>query len=150
MLSDFVWGNYRTEMVSTVLWSLGSIFVLLTTIPAFTHLGGSGGVGFLTFIPVFLGIFLTASGYGMINPIQSVFVADQFKAGQEPAMVRSFAWVRGVVRVRGASAWCVCGERVLGGGGSGSMKGTFWVWRVCELVSERARPTWGSQTWGSR
>ena len=120
MLSDFVWGNYRTEMVSTVLWSLGSIFVLLTTIPAFTHLGGSGGVGFLTFIPVFLGIFLTASGYGMINPIQSVFVADQFKAGQEPAMVRSFAWVRGVCE---CVCVCECVVRVRREGVGG-----WWEW----------------------
>ena len=39
-----------------------------------------------------VGLFLISLGYGVINPIQSVFVADQFRPGQEQFMVNSFSW----------------------------------------------------------
>lgn len=84
-------GNYRAERISSWVWTLGAVVMMMSVIrPAMGVLGGAHRKA-LTLGSAFAGLFLTALGYGVINPLQSVFLADQFRPGQEASLSRSFS-----------------------------------------------------------
>ena len=87
VLSDYRLGNYMLQCYSTALWTLGALIMLLATIPAVLDLGA-----WVKLTTAFAGLALTAIGYGAINPVQSVLLADQFGPGEETAMIRSFSY----------------------------------------------------------
>lgn len=73
-------------MLSYLLWTAGCGLMLFTVIPEAVHLlHGIHSIPVLTL--VVLCIVLQALGYGMINPIQCVFVADQFLPSQVKILI---------------------------------------------------------------
>lgn len=69
LVSDRWLGNYLTQWGSSWYWLAGAIIIQWTVI-GLNHT--------LSIVLAVLGLSLTAFGYGMINPIQSIFVGDQF------------------------------------------------------------------------
>mmetsp|Transcript_34598 Transcript_34598/g.86942 ORF Transcript_34598/g.86942 Transcript_34598/m.86942 type:complete len:595 (-) Transcript_34598:1202-2986(-) len=90
VLSDIWFGNYLCQFWSGWLWALGSVLVLLTTIPAVV--GGSfGDPTTAALILCVCGLVLVALGYAVINVIQSVFVGDQYLEHESKELASSFS-----------------------------------------------------------
>lgn len=67
-------------MVCYILWTVGCILLLFTVIPEVLNF--LGGVSLTILIICGVSIFIQGVGYGMVNPLQSVLVADQFHKSQ--------------------------------------------------------------------
>jgi dipeptide/tripeptide permease len=94
-MSDKRLGNYRTQVICQVIWVIGQAIVLLLTVSAVDKL--LGGVTGHAVVPlVTIGLLVLAVGYGLIQPMQSVLVADQFdENGDEESnkqRASSFSW----------------------------------------------------------
>ena len=80
-IADRRWGNYRTQLVAQIVWAIGmTVIVLITWRVCYTLFGSATAAGTRTIAGV--GLFLVAVGYGVVQPLQSVLVADQF-GGEE-------------------------------------------------------------------
>eukprot|EP01090_Pellita_catalonica_P018567 TRINITY_DN6043_c0_g1_i1.p1 TRINITY_DN6043_c0_g1~~TRINITY_DN6043_c0_g1_i1.p1 ORF type:complete len:347 (+),score=41.94 TRINITY_DN6043_c0_g1_i1:44-1042(+) len=73
ILTDRVLGNFKTQVYFNIIWCVGCVLQVVTVLPHFDH-----SKSWAMYILVTSNICLQAIGYGIINPIQSVFVADQF------------------------------------------------------------------------
>lgn len=80
--ADLRWGRYSTQVVTSVLWSLGSAGLLACTI---AQLSGAS-MGYKLAL-TFAGIGLTAAGMGAQQPSQAAFVGDQVRASRAAAFV---------------------------------------------------------------
>ena len=93
-LGDKKIGNYRTQFWCQVLWVIGQALLMLMTVSAFNSiLGGVDSVAVRLLVTT--GFLIQGIGSGIINPIQSVFIADQFDdegEENEKARVSSFSW----------------------------------------------------------
>mmetsp|Transcript_1611 Transcript_1611/g.5691 ORF Transcript_1611/g.5691 Transcript_1611/m.5691 type:complete len:531 (-) Transcript_1611:47-1639(-) len=83
LVSDRWLGNYLTQWGSGWYWLAGAIIIQWTVI---------GLPHTLSVTLAVLGLSLTAFGYGMINPIQSIFVGDQFGPSQAKHKIAAFSW----------------------------------------------------------
>ena len=93
-LSDKQFGNYRMQVVCQFIWVAGQAIVMVFTIRAIDSVIG-GVEGSPVRVLVTIGLLILAVGYGLIQPMQSVFVADQFnEEGEENEKQRaaSFSW----------------------------------------------------------
>uniref|UniRef100_UPI00398E6652 solute carrier family 15 member 1-like n=1 Tax=Pristiophorus japonicus TaxID=55135 RepID=UPI00398E6652 len=73
-LSDFCFGRYRTILMLSILYLLGTIVVSVTAIP--------GQMG-INSVGAYIGLFLTSVGSGGIRSSVSPFGADQIVANEE-------------------------------------------------------------------
>eukprot|EP01116_Phalansterium_solitarium_P014349 TRINITY_DN31969_c0_g1_i1.p1 TRINITY_DN31969_c0_g1~~TRINITY_DN31969_c0_g1_i1.p1 ORF type:complete len:387 (+),score=138.46 TRINITY_DN31969_c0_g1_i1:126-1286(+) len=74
-------------MYSMLLWSAGCLLMVTTVIEPFIDVIGSAAVLAICAIST----VLQALGYGLLNPIQNVFVADQFTKQQAAEQTTSFS-----------------------------------------------------------
>jgi dipeptide/tripeptide permease len=82
-LSDRVTGNYPLQLGGLIGWCVGAAMIFLSV-----WRGLVGSDPRLVLPLAFVGVFTQAAGYGIADPLQSVFVADQFEEGQEEDMTR--------------------------------------------------------------
>ncbi|CAB3376602.1 Hypothetical predicted protein [Cloeon dipterum] len=68
IIADNWLGNYKTILFGSIFYSLGIVAVLVSSIPDII----------ITSILTFLGLFLTATGKGIVAPCINVFGGDQF------------------------------------------------------------------------
>lgn len=83
LVSDRWLGNYLTQWGSSWYWLAGAVIIQWTVI-GLNHT--------LSVMLAVLGLSLTAFGYGLINPIQSIFVGDQFGPSQTKQKIAAFSW----------------------------------------------------------
>ena len=108
--ADHFGGNYPTELVCSLVWGLGSVIMCFAVAPGLMSGLDATNAAAPTLGVLFVGLGLVAVGYGVVNPLQSVLVADQFSEGGEADLVRSFS---------AYYLWCnvgnILGARVSGG-----------------------------------
>lgn len=87
--ADEWFGNYRTQVICYVFWTLG---MLLCWIPTLSEVTGFAEISTLKYTSSFVGIALVVMSYGTVDPIFPIFIADQFPPGMEKEMSASFSW----------------------------------------------------------
>eukprot|EP00698_Gefionella_okellyi_P025660 TRINITY_DN9463_c0_g1_i1.p1 TRINITY_DN9463_c0_g1~~TRINITY_DN9463_c0_g1_i1.p1 ORF type:complete len:490 (-),score=87.96 TRINITY_DN9463_c0_g1_i1:111-1529(-) len=88
IVSDRLLGNFRTQIISNISWTIGGFFILMTTIPYFVNTLSPN----MIFVFALIGLIMFAASNGL-GSIQSVLVADQFHPGQERALASSFTYL---------------------------------------------------------
>lgn len=90
-VGDQLYTNYSVELGAAVVWTLGAAAMSASVYPAVQLVLGAPSRAAVTLGAAFSGLSLTGMGYGVINSLQSVLVADQFESGSEQELVKVFA-----------------------------------------------------------
>ncbi len=89
-MGDRYFGNYKSQVFSYIIWTIGCLVMVITVIPSIFHLLMKLGDGhIILYCLVALSILGQSIGYGLINPLQSVIVADQFRLPEQEAQLSS-------------------------------------------------------------
>jgi POT family proton-dependent oligopeptide transporter len=84
ILSDWLWGKYRTIVTVQLLYCVGHAVLAFMDYPLVTGLDPK--------VLLFIGLGLIAVGAGGIKPCVSAHVGDQFGAGNKHLMAKAFGW----------------------------------------------------------